>query len=131
MPSNKQSETESSSPTPKKLPQDELINFVFNNLRNVIICASIVAAVPATRHLQGNLSLCPSCNDFLALILVIFGIGLLTWNLVHGAATILQQFQMNRCVLTLIALPLMGIYMYLMWIIWAGVLSVQLKTLHL
>lgn len=130
MTENTQSATDASPSATQKLSQDALIKFVFDNLRNVIICASIMATSSAARHLQGKLSLYPSFNHLIAFILAIFSIVLLTWNLIHGVTTIARQFQMNRWALTLIAMPLMGIYMYLMWVVLTTTLQIQLHNLQ-
>lgn len=82
--------------TPRSMTRDELIKFVFDNIRNVLICASLLTAAAAVFRYRVELPLGGAWNGFLAIALAIAGMVLLSWNLIHGVATIARPYKTNR-----------------------------------
>lgn len=109
----------------KGMTHDELIKFVFDNIRNVLICASLITAAAAVFRYRAELPLSGTWNGFLAIALAIAGMGLLSWNLIHGAATIARPYRTNRWRTLFVLVPLAAIYMCTSWAILAALQRVQ------
>lgn len=114
--------------TQKNMTHDELLKFVFDNVRNVLICASLITAAAAIFRYRAELPLGGSWNGFLAIALAIAGMGLLSWNLIHGVATIARPYKTNRSRTLFVLIPLGAIYMSAGWAILSAVPRIQ--TLH-
>lgn len=112
---------EATRPTQKVLSHDELIKFVFDNIRNILMCATLFVAAAAVFHFRSEFPLGSYWNGFLALALIIASMGLLSWNLIHGVATIARPYKTNRWRTLFVLIPVAIIYMSAGWAIFTAV----------
>ena len=75
---------------------DKLIKFVFDNIRNILISATLVAAGGAIFRFRSEMPLGETFNTVLAVLIGILAFLLLVANLIHGGLKILELSKVKR-----------------------------------
>lgn len=99
----------------EKLSNDELIKLVFDNLRNIIICATLATVAGALYRFRADMLFGVEWNSFIAFFLAISSMGLLTWNIIHGVSKIVRPYRKKRWMTLLLLVPMSAVYMSTAW----------------
>jgi len=75
---------------------DALIKHVFDNLRNVFICTTLLVACGAIFRYREQLQFGVVVNVVLSILLIFISFSLLSWNMVHGVQKIIQPYKKTR-----------------------------------
>jgi hypothetical protein len=76
--------------------QDALIKHVFDNLRNVIICVTLVLAGGAVIKYRAVLPLGSTFNTVIGVLVILSAGGLFGWNMVHGVEKVIRPVKGTR-----------------------------------
>jgi hypothetical protein len=89
---------------------DVLIKHIFDNLRNIIICATFAVAGAAVVKHSATLALGAMVNIVLGSLVVISAVVLLGWNMIYGARKTISLIKGKKSVWLL--LPFVMLYMF-------------------
>lgn len=90
--------------------QDSLIKHVFDNLRNVVICATMALAGGAVIKYSTELPLGSTFNVIIGTLVIIAAFCLFSWNMVHGVEKLIRPVKGTRKSWLLI--PFAVVYMF-------------------
>lgn len=73
--------------------QDALIKHVFDNLRNVLICATFTVAGGAVLKYRADLALGFVFNTVIGVLVILTAFWLFTWNMIHGVEKFIRPIK--------------------------------------
>lgn len=89
---------------------DILIKHVFDNLRNLFVCAMLALSGGAVLKYRVELPLGSSFNWGIGLLVVVAAVGLFGWNMLHGIEKLIRPVKGTRKIWLLV--PFAVVYMF-------------------
>jgi cytochrome c oxidase assembly factor CtaG len=89
---------------------DSLIKHVFDNLRNVLICATIALAGGAVIKYRVELPFGSTFNLIIGVLVTLAAFSLFTWNMIHGVEKLIRPVKGTK--IGWLLMPFAVVYMF-------------------
>jgi Kef-type K+ transport system membrane component KefB len=106
---------------------DASIKHVFDNLRNVIICATIALAGGAVIKYRLELPLGAKFNLIIGILVIVAAFVLFTWNMIHGVEKLIRPVKKTKKSWLLI--PFAIVYMFSIFAVFQSTIIDQSQQL--
>lgn len=109
-----------------ELFEDKILKFAFDNVRNVLICYSLLVATAAIIRFRGQLVGGECINWFLAIVLGVAAVLLLVWNMAHGGKKVWTLLEAKKRIALLVFIVFFGMYFALGFALVSAMLKYEL-----